>query len=298
MNVINGAVTAIFNVLLTPLEAVGWMFSLIIVSGIFGVLALVIFKHISNQKGIKAAKDKIKGHMIEIRLYQDDLGQVAKSIGKVLLYNTKYIALNFGPFIPLMFPFALVAAQMVVRYGFDPVPIETQAGGLLAGEGITLKVEFDEDHKANAREVQILLPNGVEQVSKVARIPSKGIAVQELVATAPGTHAITIQVGETTEVKLLHAVDPAAEEPAARPRYMQPERTGSFLMSILWPAEDTVAEAGISRISFNNADIPTAYPERDFGWLPGSGPVGVLLWFVVFSMLFGVVALKPLGVQI
>ena len=73
MNAINRAVTSFFDLVLTPLEAVSDEFALLFVSGIFGVLALWIFKHISWQKGIKATKDKIKGHLIEIRLYQDDL---------------------------------------------------------------------------------------------------------------------------------------------------------------------------------------------------------------------------------
>ena len=122
MNAINRAVTSFFDLVLTPLEAVSDEFALLFVSGVFGVLALWIFKHISWQKGIKATKDKIKGHLIEIRLYQDDLVTVGKAIGKVLFRNVQYLVLNFGPFVPLAIPFALVAAQMVVRYGFEPVP--------------------------------------------------------------------------------------------------------------------------------------------------------------------------------
>ena len=68
MNALNHASNALFDLVLTPLEALGQEFALIMVSGIFGVLALIIFKKISSQKGIKAAKDKIKGHMIEIRI--------------------------------------------------------------------------------------------------------------------------------------------------------------------------------------------------------------------------------------
>ena len=78
MNALNGLLTKIFDVILVPLEFMGNEMALILLSGIFGVLALVVFKYISSQKGIKAAKDKIKGHMIAIRLYQNDLVVVAK----------------------------------------------------------------------------------------------------------------------------------------------------------------------------------------------------------------------------
>ena len=39
------------------------------------------------------------------------------------------------------------------------------------------------------------------------------------------------------------------------------------------------------------------YPERDLPWLP-DGPFGILLVFLVASMAFGVVLLKPLGITI
>jgi hypothetical protein len=44
--------------------------------------------------------------------------------------------------------------------------------------------------------------------------------------------------------------------------------------------------------------VSFVYPESDLGWLPGSGPMGVILVFLVASMAFGIAALKPLGVQI
>jgi len=290
MNAINGATTALFDLLLTPLEAVGREFALIVISGVFGILALIVFKHISSQRGIKAAKDKIKGHMIEIRLYQDDLGLVSKAICKVLLRNLQYVCLNFGPFIPLMFPFGLVAAQMVVRYGFEPVPVQEQPGALLGGEGITVKIELDEAHKREAADLQLVLPEGVQPVSKLVRVPSKGLAFQEIAATTPGAYDLTVEVGGERVVKTLYAGPDA-------PRKLQPERTASALMAILWPAEDTLSSP-LSRISFHGLSAPEAYPYAKLGWLPGSGPIAVLLWFVGFSMLFGFAALKPLGVQI
>ena len=78
MDAINGFVTKLFNLVLIPLEWMGDELALIVISGVFGVLALIVFKHISNQKGIKKAKDKIKGHMIAIRIYQDDLWVVTR----------------------------------------------------------------------------------------------------------------------------------------------------------------------------------------------------------------------------
>ena len=49
MNALNSLANRVFDVLLSPLDAVGAWLSLTLVSGILGVLALVVFKHISWQ---------------------------------------------------------------------------------------------------------------------------------------------------------------------------------------------------------------------------------------------------------
>lgn len=280
MNAINRAVTSFFDVVLKPLEAIGDEFSLLFVSGVFGVLALWLFKHISWQKGIKKTKDRIKGHMIEIRLYQDDLGVVAKAVGKVLFCNLKYLCLNLGPFIPLAIPFALVAAQMVVRYGFEPVPVQRAAELTLAGEGQTLIIEGTE---AAIADLSIELPDGLTAVSPFARIARQGNAVVEFAAEEPGVYDILLRTGGK-DIRKTVAVGSEA-------RTLQERRVSSTFEAILWPAEDTLRGTGLSVVRFR-------YPESDLGWLPFSGPVGVLLVFVLASMIVGFLFLKPLGVQI
>ena len=289
MNAINRGLTAFFDLVLRPLEAVGPEYSLTLVSGIFGVLALVVFKHISSQKGIKATKDKIKGHMIEIRLYQDDLGLVSKAIGKVLLRNFQYLFLNFGPFLPLAVPFAFVVAQMVVRYAFEPVAVvRDEPSQVLPGLGTTLRVDLKPGFASRAGEIELVLPEGLVPVSKLARV--RGFAAQEFVATQPGDYDIRIRFAGQEYTKEFRARDPQGTLP--RPRRMQPERGEGFFAALLWPAEETFgADSPLARVSF-------AYPESDLGWIPSSGPGGVILWFVIASMAFGLIMLKPLGVQI
>ena len=289
MNAINGFLTVLFDLVLKPLEALGSEMALTIVSGVFGVLALVAFKYISWQKGIKATKDRIKGHMIEIRLYQDDLVLVSKAIGKVLLRNFQYLFLNFGPFIPLAIPFAFVVAQMVVRYAFDPVEVNrTPIEQLHAGEGTTIRIDLVGEFQDRAGELELVLPEGLEAVSPL--VPVKGIVAQEFVARQAGEYDIVIRLGGEQYIKKFHAHHPDGE--SERPRSLQPERGTGFFNALLWPAEDTFPEgSGISRVSF-------VYPESDLGWLPSQGPGGVIIWFVIASMAFGVIMLKPLGVQI
>lgn len=283
MNAINRAVTKFFDLVLTPLEAISDEFALLFVSGVFGVLALWIFKHISWQQGIKATKNRIKGHLIEIRLYQDDLRVVSKSILKVLWRNVQYLLLNFGPFIPLAIPFALVAAQMVVRYGFEPAEVQQVLSSRLAGDGITLSIEGDTEAIAD---LEIELPEGLTRVAPLPRIPGQKTASTEFFAEAPGVYDIVLRT-RGQEIKKRFVAGGADEHV----RTMQPERVTGFLSALLWPAEDTLDGTGLTHVAF-------VYPESDLGWLPFEGPGGVLIIFVLASMVVGFLALKPLGVQI
>ena len=284
MNAINGFMNGLFDLALTPLEWLGTDWALILASGVFGICALIAFKFISWQHGIKASKDKIKGHMIAIRIYQDDLVVVFQSIVKVLLRNLQYLGLNFGPFVPLAIPFVFVVAQFVTRYSFGPVPVESADAKRLAGHGVELVVEFSPDRRDAAQGLEVELPDGVVALSGLVRDGANGVAYLEVAATAPGVHELGFRLADgTRETKQLVAGEPV--------RRFQPERVKGAFASLLWPAEPSFdSDSAFERIAFT-------YPDSDLGWLPG-GVGGVLLVFLIASMAFGVLILKPLGIQI
>ena len=289
MNGVNNAATAIFNLILSPLEMIGDLAALIIVSGVFGIIALLIFKQISWQKGIKSTKDKIKGDMIAIRIYQDDLAVVGKSVIRIFLRNFQYLGLNFGPILPLLFPFTLVAAQLVVRYGFDPIEVtsleEQAADEIKSGRGTMLEVVMKKGHEGEVTKLTLELPDGIEAITPLVRNGYDGVAFQEVIATRAVDGEIEIKIdGERIGVKKIVAG-------TERTRLMQPERVSSFWLSLLWPAEETFAsDCPVGSITY-------VYPSRTLWW-GFAGPGGVLLLFLIASILFGVVILKPLNIQI
>jgi hypothetical protein len=286
MNAVHRFLTSTFDVLLTPFEALGDVWALVLVSGLFGIVALLIFKQISWQAGIKKTKDRIKGHMIAIRIYQDDLAIVFGSVAKVVLRNFQYLGLNFGPILPLFVPFVLIASQLVVRYAFDPLPVvsEATAEARLPGRAhmLTITMKPESRHEVGALIVQ--LPPHLKALSPLARNARHGVAVMEFAAIAPGAADIELLVGD----RVVGTKSVAAGEVT---RHMQPERVSSFWSSWLWPAERTFADdSPIATVTF-------AYPDRDLGFLPG-GPFGVLVTFFIASIVFGIAVLKPLNIQI
>ena len=294
MEALNRAASSLFDAVFGAFEWIGPRTALIAVSGIFGVLALLAFKHLSSQTSIAKAKGKITAHLIEIRIYQDDLGVVASSFAKIMLRNAQYLALNFLPFLPLAVPFAVLAAQAVVRYAYSGVPVFAADGEVLSGRGVLLEIETAPEHRQLVKDLHVSLPPGVRAVSPLVRSVSEGKAWQEVVATTAGVHAISCEIaGEMQSKQIVAGVDV--------PRRMQPRRASARdwwrmhepeRWSILWPAEATLpADSHFRSIAL------VEYPARDLGWLPG-GEGGVLVVLVVASMLFGVLALKPLKVTI
>ncbi len=285
MNALNRAITAAFDAVLWPFERLGLGWSLILVSGIFGVLALFLFKHVSAQKRIKYVKDRIKGHLIEIRIWQDDLAIVGKSTVKVLARNFQYLGLNLLPFIPLSIPFLFVLAQLVVRYAYQPLELQAPSSAWMAGRGTTLEIQLSDAAASRANEIVVRVPAGLEAMSPLVRIPSEGRAFQEFVARRTGEYEVVIEIpGLGSATKLVAAGD-------VNPRTLQPARGSGFFDALLWPAEPTF-DAGSPFES-----VALTYPDRDLGWLPG-GPGGIVLTFLVASMLFGALAIKPLKVTI
>lgn len=287
MDAVHRLITRLLDLVFGPLERAGTEWVILVSGAVFGVLALWIFKYISPQDAIRRTKDRIKGNLIEIRLYQDNLRLVTAAIGKVLWANLRYLGLNLGPFVPLAIPFALLAGQLVVRYAYDPIPIQAQESSPLAGDGVTLKLTAQPDAPWSAP-LEFSPPGELLPTSPLLRIPEQGVAYQAFRPTGQGLHEVQIRWGDQSTLKPIWAGPP---EVLGVPRVpLQPLRLRGW-ERILWPAEPGMDLAGVARIEF-------AYPERDQGWLPGSGPLAVLLWFVVASFVAGFAAIKPLRVQI
>lgn len=285
MDLLNGAANGLFDVLLWPFEGLGALVTLIVVSMVFMPLSMLFFKRFSSQKGIAAAKGKIKGHMIEIRIYQDDLVVVLKAIGKVLWYNLKYLFLNFAPFVPLSIPFVIVVAQLVVRFGFAPIPVEeTPLADLRPGQGVMIEVEFAEGQEAKAADLEIVLPEGLAALSPLVRNAADGVAFQEVVATEDGAWDVELKVGGETETKRVLTGETTE-------RTMQPFRVGGFWDLWLWPAERSFSAAS------GLATVAVAYPDRQLTWMM-DGAGGVFIMFVIVAFIIGGAAIKVFDIQI
>ena len=100
----NALSSALFDALLAPFGHGPAWFDLVLWPVLAGVLALVVYKHLSNQQGIARAKNRIAAHLYEIRLFRHDPIAVIVSTGKIFFSNAIYLGHNLVPLAVLLVP--------------------------------------------------------------------------------------------------------------------------------------------------------------------------------------------------
>jgi hypothetical protein len=263
--------SAVFDRLLAPFGHGPAAFDLVLWSVLSGVLALVAYKYVSNQAGIARAKDQIKMHLLEIRLFRHDVRQVLKSTAWVLLRNSAYLGYNLVPMAVLAVPFTAVLVQLVSNYAYAPAPVGTVE---------LLEVRLDEDAAVRPTDVRLDLPAGVVLDAPPVRTPD-GEIYWRLRAEAEGDHRLVLTAGSERVEKTWSI--------GGEPRKVSPLLTSTW-EAILYPGEGSLADAS----AFH--EIRLDAPSRPLPFAP-DGELGVLTAYMALSLLTGLVLRKPLGVD-
>jgi uncharacterized membrane protein (DUF106 family) len=75
MWIFNSFVNTVFELILTPFRNMSPWYGMTVVSFLTGFLMLFIFRFTSNQEGIRRTKNRIKAHLLELRLFKDSMSQ-------------------------------------------------------------------------------------------------------------------------------------------------------------------------------------------------------------------------------
>lgn len=270
MQTFNAITSAIFGVILAPFGARFAAFDLIVWPVLAGVVALLVYKKISDQDGIRRAKDRIMVHLLEVVLYRDDLLGVLKSTAKALAFNVVYLAHNILPLLVMFVPMTAILVQLVATYAYSPRPV---------GELVLLEVQLDRGQPA--RDLTLTLPEGVRQDAPPVRTPG-GAAVWRLVPEVPGDFTLTLTLGDEVQDKALAVGGEDRRVPVLRT---------STWEALLYPGEPALS--GDSAFE----SIKLRYPDRPLAFFP-DGEGGILLWFFGFSLLAGFALKDRFGVTL
>ena len=263
MGVLNSVFGAIFDVVFAPFRTLGPWPGMIFISLATGIVMLLIFKKTSNQEAIKRAKNRIKAHLLEIRLYKSDTAAAFRAQGAMLGANFRYMGHAVRPMLVMFIPVLFILSQLNLRYG---------AASLRPGEQALVKVTLAEGVRAETTAASLRAPDGLVVETPPLRIGEEGEVDWRIRAETPGLHRLTLDIGGTTVEKLVSV----GQEMPAR---VSPLRARNFFDLLLYPGEKPLPKS--SPVTKVEVDFP---PQS----LPlFGGTVNWLVAFFVLSLVFG-----------
>lgn len=269
IDALNGAAGWIFGWLTYPLPT-GWL-PLIWVSALTGVLMVWIFGRVSDQDAIRKVRDRIRGHLLGVRLYQHDVATVLRFQGLIFRDTFRYMRHSLVPMLVLIAPVLLILAQLNLHYSRAP---------LRPGEAAVLKVVVQD--AAHLRLLDLQASEGLLIETPPVRIPALKEASWRLRAESAGQQTLTVGLGDRTFEKHVQVGESWQR--------VSEIRTRSAVLSILYPGEPMLpSSAGIESIEVSHRQASL----RLAGWT-----VHWLVAFLALSIAFGFAFKGPMGVQV
>jgi uncharacterized membrane protein (DUF106 family) len=264
MWIFNSAFGKIFDVLFLPFRSMSPWIGMILISFLTGLLMLFVFKWTSNQTGIQKVKNRIKAHLLELRLFKDSLAQSLRSQGNILRCNLKYISYSAKPMLVMIIPLILILIQLNFWFGYE---------SLTPHDSAILRITLTQNLNPLDTQIMIQPSSGLELETPPLRIEESREINWRFKAIQPGVQEFQVTIGGETVTKKVSV----AQKPLSK---ISPLKTNKkFLDQVMYPAESPIR----SHIPVQSIEIQ--YPGKSmnlFGWK--------IHWIIVYfalSIIFG-----------
>ncbi len=181
------ALSRLFDALFYPFRSVSPWIPLFLLSVLAGILMLLVFRYTSNQAAIRRVKDRMQAHLLEVRLFSDQLSVVLRAYGRIVRWTLAYLGHALVPLAVMTVPLALILIQMDFRLGHQP---------LRPRDSFLLKVLAAGD--ASLESLSLSLPDGLAATAPALRIAHAPDNRQEvdwrLEAQRPGEFLVYVSV--------------------------------------------------------------------------------------------------------
>jgi uncharacterized membrane protein (DUF106 family) len=264
MWIFNSALSRIFEVIFLPFRQASPWFGMVLISLLTGLLMLFIFRHTSNQESIRRSKNKIKAHLLELRLYKDNMKVSLKAYGNILLTNLKYVSHSVKPMLVMIVPVLLILIQLNLWFGYQSLDI---------GQEAILKITLENAKNPLQTDIEIEPSAGVAVETPALRIEDGREIDWRLRAREKGVHAIAFRLKNQSFSKEVAVVQNRLSKISAvktRP---------SFFEEMFNPGERPLSK------SLGIKAVEVVYPTPGmnfFGW-----HIHWLIVFFALSIIFG-----------
>ncbi|HYA48233.1 MAG TPA: hypothetical protein VEG35_00925 [Burkholderiales bacterium] len=192
MGVVNLVTGGIFDILLYPFRGVSPWFGMVFVSLLTAFLMLWVFKLTSDQDGIRVAKNAIKAHLLELRLFKDNMRVSLRAQGRILRANGRYLGCNLKPLLVMIVPLVLILAQINLWFGASP---------LRPGEETLVKLKLTKAADPLGLDIGLEPSPGLAVETPALRIADLGEVDWRIRAPQQGPASLTFRVAGRTIVK-------------------------------------------------------------------------------------------------
>jgi len=268
MNFFFSTLNSFFDLLFWPLRGLAPAWAVVAFSLPTAILMLLVFRYFSNQTAIRRAKDRLGAHLLEVRLFQDQVGIVMRAYGRLLAATGAYLLHSLRPLAVMLLPLLLMVAQMELRLGRISV----------AGAPVLLKATFAAETALDSAELKT--PSGVAITAPPFRIPEFHEMDWRIAATRSGEFSLEVVVAGASHSKQFSTLGSLAR--------ISPLRTSSFVELLLYPGEPRLPAGALQSLELT-------YPIQEvsvLGW-----KMHWLIPFLVFSLAFSFLFKGVMGVE-
>jgi len=242
------------------------------ISMVIGLLMVIVFRYTSDQKAIGRAKDRLKAHLLAVRLFQDQLPVVVRAYGRILRGTASYLRLAFTPFLIAILPITFLIVQLDRYLGWVPLrPAQT------------FLVEARVADPGTLNDVELQLPAELTSTAPAVHVPGEREIVWRVEARREGKYNIHLATpGQAVSKQVVVAPGLARVSPV--------RMRDNFWERVLLSGEPPIADNGPIQ------SVSVTYPPRviGFAWMEWNW---IVLFFVV-SLIAGFFFKTVLGIQV
>jgi uncharacterized membrane protein (DUF106 family) len=263
MAIVFNIINAAFRTLFYPFDNLNPAWGMMWISLVAGILMLIIFRYTSNQEGIKKSKAKVSAYILEMRLFNHDLGKMLAALGKTLAANILYLRYMLVPLVVIIIPVLIVLIQ--VSYIYENRPLRPN-------EHAVVKAVLKHGFPVVETHVLLQVPDDIIIETPALRIKSSNEVDWRISARKHGVYHIDFMVKGKLFEKNLHVNNELTALSTKR-------ADSSFYAFLLNHSEPELPHDS----PFVSLQI--MYPDRNLSIM--GLKLHWIIWFFIFSVIFG-----------
>jgi len=167
--------------ILLPIASNHALVVLLLLSIVTGLVMIVLFGYLSDQKAVRVAKDQLRAQLLAVRLFQDQPQVVVRAYGRILTGTGRYLRVSFKPLAVIILP--MIALLVYGDRYLGSLPFQTN-------QPILLKARLDKPESLD--NISLRLPAGLAESAPAVHIADDNEVDWRLVASAEGNYTVNV----------------------------------------------------------------------------------------------------------